>query len=302
MVDLECPSRRVTARWFCVAMVALVTQSLAQPVTVSPRALVSFPSTVDGPNLESTGVPLACASGSLMVVVVSAGADPMNPKLQLGNRSIPVKVIGHDPVSRLEFISVEGVTLKAPEWADEVGASATASLQSLETGGPVMCRTTGWVKQVGGKVLPLALLQVSFSRSLPPPGTPLVDDSGRVVGIFFQSAAGENTGYAIPAEAVHRVRQDICNGGHLVRGWLGLALRADSRIPEISRVLPGSPALAAGIKPNDVLISIGDREVTDYADAANAFFYLIPRQPVKVRLLRKAEPLEFTVTPVSPQG
>lgn len=239
----------------------------------------------------------------MMVVVLIPGADLTSLKLQKGNQSIPFKVIGHDPVSRLGFISVEGsVTPKAIPWVAEAGANSSATLQSMEAEGPVECRATGWVKQVGGKVFPLALLSVEFSRTVPPPGTSLVDGAGRVVGIAFQHSGVGNVGYAIPAEAVHRVQQDICNGGQLNRGWLGLSLIAESRVPGICRVLPDSPASAAGIRPNDLLLSIGLRQVSDYADAANAFFYLVPGRPVRVKLLRDASELEFTLTPTLPKG
>jgi membrane-associated protease RseP (regulator of RpoE activity) len=240
---------------------------------------------------------------SLMVVVVAPGANPASPEMQFGNRPVAVEVVGHDPVSRLVFIKApDNIPPRGVEWLEEVGTNAEAGLQFMDAGGLVKCRTTGWVKQVGGKILPLALLQVNFSKAVPPPGTPLLDEAGRVVGIVFQSAGSGNAGYAIPAEAVHRVRHDICEGGgRLIRGWLGLALQAESRVPQVSRVLPGSPAAAAGIRPNDVLTAVGSRRIADYADAANAFFYLIPGEPVKVRLLRAAEPLEYSVTPVSPK-
>jgi S1-C subfamily serine protease len=101
---------------------------------------------------------------------------------------------------------------------------------------------------------------------------------------------------------VHRVHRDIIASGRLIRGWLGIALRAESQIPQISRILPESPAAAAGIKQNDVLLSIGSRTITDYADAANAFFYLIPGEPVKVTVLRGVEPIEFTLTPTKPKA
>ncbi|MES2437810.1 MAG: S1C family serine protease [Verrucomicrobiota bacterium] len=274
---------------------------MAQPVAITPRWQVDFPAAVNGKAGESTAVPVA--DGSLMVVVVAPGADASSPQLLLGSRSVPVKLIGHDPVSRLGFIKADaGGMPKAMEWAEEAGVSSGTSLQSMESGGPVKCLAAGWVKQVGGKILPLALLRINFSRSVPPPGTPLADQSGRIVGIVFQGSGSGNTGYAIPAEAVHRVRHDVCNGGRLNRGWLGLALRMDSQTPQISRVLPESPAIAAGIKANDVLLSIGSRQVADYADAANAFFYLIPGQPVRVKLLRDAEQLEFTLTPTTPKG
>lgn len=241
----------------------------------------------------------------MMVVVVAAGSDPTSLQLQLGDRSIPFKVVGHDPVSRLGFINIVGNVIPSPAvWVEDASASMSASttLQFMEPGGPTRCRTTGWVKQVGGKILPLALLRVNFSRDVPPPGTPLTDSLGRIVGIVFQHSGTANVGYAIPAEAVRRVQQDICNGGQLVRGWLGLALRAESPTPVICRVLPNSPAAAAGIRPNDLLLSIGTRPVADYADAANAFFYLIPGQPVQVKLKRDSSQLEFTLTPALPKG
>lgn len=65
----------------------------------------------------------------------------------------------------------------------------------------VKCRTTGWVKQVGGEILPLAVLRVNFSHSVPPPGTPLLDDTDRVVTIGFQSSGGGNIGYALHAKS-----------------------------------------------------------------------------------------------------
>jgi S1-C subfamily serine protease len=137
---------------------------------------------------------------------------------------------------------------------------------------------------------------------VPSPGTPLLDEAGNVVAIVFQSAGSGDTGYAIPAEAVHRVHRDITTSGRLVRGWLGLALRAESQVPKIIRVLPASPAEAEGIQAGDVLLSIGSRQIKDYADAANAFFYLIPGEPVKVKVLRGVDPLEFTLTPAKPKS
>ena len=274
---------------------------MAEPVAVSPRWLVNFPASTNGKAAESTAVPVD--GNSLLVAVVTGGADPQNPKVQVGNRAVTAKVIGHDPVSRLQFLQIaDGSSPKSPEWLGDSGDSIGATLIAMAPGGPVKCRTTGWQKQVGGKILPLALLKVTFGGAVPPAGTPLMDDAGRVAAIVFQDAGAGNTGYAIPAEAVRRVQRDICNGGHLIRGWLGLSLRSESQSPQVFRVLANSPASAAGILPGDVLTSIGSRQITDYADAANAFFYLIPGQPVKVKLLRGVEQLEFPLTPTKPDS
>ena len=300
MVDLEHLSRRWLAPVLCgIGFLAIA--DVAHSVPLTPRWQAISPAGANGQERDSTAV--AVTGESMMVVVVAAGSDPTNLKLQLGDRTIPFKVVGHDPVSRLGFINIEGNVMPNPAaWVEDASASSSTTLQFMAPGGPTQCRTTGWVKQVGGKILPLALLRVNFSREVPPPGTPLTDSLGRVVGIVFQHSGTANVGYAIPAEAVRRVQQDICNGGQLIRGWLGLTLRPESLTPEICRVLPNSPAAAAGIRPNDLLLSIGSRPVTDYADAANAFFYLIPGQTVRVKLQRASSQLEFTLTPTRPKG
>jgi S1-C subfamily serine protease len=295
MVNLECPRWCRPARLLLIWL-GFVVPCLAEPAAVLPRWQVNFPAAANGRMVDATAVPVE--GNSILVSVVASGADPLNPKLQLGNRSIPVKVIGHDPVSRLQFLQIQdNISIKAPEWLKDTGSSDNASMVAMAPGGPVKCRTTGWIKQVGGKVLPLALLQVTFGGAVPPSGTPLMDDAGCVAAIVFQGAGAGNIGYAIPAEAVRRVQRDICSGGHLIRGWLGLSLRAETSSPQIIRVLPDSPAAAAGIQPGDVLVSIGSRQVTEYADAANAFFYLIPGQPVKVKLLRGVDQLEYSLVP-----
>lgn len=301
MEDPGCPRRRRPARTFSVLVLfASAGWCLGQAVSVAPRWQVSYPPAPNGRAAESTAV--AVPGEPNLVAVVSSGADPANPTVRIGNRQVPVQVIGHDPVSRLGFYKVEGSVAPKPSvWLEHAGVVESINLQAMAPDGPVKCRINGWVKQVGGKILPLALLRVGFDKTVPPPGTPLVDGSGRIAGIVFQAADGANTGYAIPAEAVHRVRRDVCSSGRLVRGWLGLALRAETQTPQIIRVLPQSPAQAAGVRPNDVLLSVDKRQIADYADAANAFFYLVPGEPVKVRVMRGAETLEFVLTPTRPQ-
>ena len=301
MVDLEHTRRRWSARILGMSFGFFASACFADPAAVSPRWQVSFPAMPNGKAADSTAVPVE--GDSLLVTVVSSGADPGNPILQVGSRRVSLKVIGHDPVSRLQFLQVaDGISPKSVEWLGDSGEIASASFVASSPGGPVKCRSTGWVKQVGGKILPLALLRVTFGGAVPPPGTPLMDVSGRVAAIVFQDAGAGNAGYAIPAEAVRRVQRDVCKGGHLVRGWLGLSLRAETQSPQVVRVLPNSPASAAGILPGDVLLSIGSRQITDYADAANAFFYLIPGQAVKVKLVRGVDQLEFSMVPTTPVG
>ena len=247
----------------------------------------------DGRPCHSTAFP--AEDGSMLVAVVLSGADATRPEVKSDGVVVPVKVLGHDPVSRLCFFRPDpAVGVGRMAWEAK---SPTASGVELMSGSQ-RARTSGWVKQLGTKVLPLALLRVNFDGSVPPPGSPLVTNHGQVVAVVFQQVAGGNAAYALPVEAIHRVRRDILSSGDLVRGWLGVSLRAEIATPQVIRVVPGSPADKVGIRTNDVILQIGDRLVSDYADSANAFFYLAPGDPVKMRLLRGADPIDVVVTPV----
>jgi membrane-associated protease RseP (regulator of RpoE activity) len=244
-------------------------------------------------------VVLAAEEGILATIVAADGKHE-SAQLLHGAESVGSRVTGYDPVSRLQFIQVLGSGI-APQvlWSQQVGNSA-ATLSTLETKGSQPCRSIGWVTQVKGKILPLALLKVEFSSQTPLPGTPLIDESHHAVAILFQGSENGKIGYAIPAEAVHRVWKDLRKNGQLVRGKLGLGLRAESQLPCVSRVIPDSPAAAAGIEVGDVIVSIGSRKIRDYGDAVNAFFYLVPGEPVELILMRNSHQLEFKLTAGAP--
>jgi S1-C subfamily serine protease len=257
--------------------------------------VADFPAQPGGKGCRSAVV--SADGKSLLVTVAMPGAKAAEPVLHAAGSRVQARVIGHDPVSRLVFLRAEGATMAKPlQWLGDARGCVGGTLHAVVDGKPVKCQATGWVKQVGGKVLPLALLQVTCEAKVPPPGTPLMDDDNRVAAIVFQSV-GSRTCYAIPAEAVHRVRRDVSDSGGLKRGWLGLSLDPASRIPRVLRVLPDSPASKAGVLKGDVLLGVGSRPVAEYSDAVNAFFYLVPGEPVQVRLMRASQSHELSLTP-----
>jgi hypothetical protein len=273
----------------CLAGIVWVC-AVATMADAEPAGIIRFPALAGGQASVSVIVP--CADPPVHVTVIPRGANPRQP-------SPAARVIGHDPVSRLGFleyrIAKDGQGGNA--WLNSAAGCIGTSVTADTADGPVPCRITGWEKRVGGKILPLALLKVDFQGKVPPPGTPLMDGQGRIAGLVFQSAGNSQTGYAIPAEAVHRVCRDIRNGGVLVRPRLGLSLNAQNPEARIVRVLPGSPAATAGIRPDDILLQVGSRGIRAYADVPDAFFYLVPGRPVAIIVQRGSRRIETTLTP-----
>ncbi len=124
-------------------------------------------------------------------------------------------------------------------------------------------------------------------------GGPLVDMSGRIVGIntaiFSRSGGSQGVGFAIPANMVRVVVASAMTGGTAVkRPWLGAKLQAvTADIAEkfglkrpagavVTNVTPASPAARAGLKTGDVIVSVDNQAVDD----PNAFDYRFVTRPL----------------------
>jgi len=112
-------------------------------------------------------------------------------------------------------------------------------------------------------------------------GGPLVDSSGRVIGIntaIIQYAQG--ICFAIPVNTVRWVVTLLLREGKVTRGFLGISGQTVPLPPRVIRhfalpqetgvyvvqVMKGSPADNAGLKEGDVIISLADQTITTVDD------------------------------------
>jgi S1-C subfamily serine protease len=259
----------------------------------SARAEVGWSAVFPSGEGEVRSGAFVVGDGRHVMAVALSGAKPDGGQLFSGERLLPAEVI-LDPVSRLVVFRLSGPPGRAlPLVAD---ASLPAG-SVVKTAGGIEGKSAGWVKHVEGKILPLALLKIDYTTKVPRPGTPLMDSSGNVVAVAHQATGGQS-GYAIPAEVVKRVLDDVQRGGHVSRGWIGLYLRPDAKAPQVTRVQAGSPSAMAGVKTGDVLLQVGPRRLGEYADAVNAFFFLRPGVATPVKLKRGDQELVLSLTPV----
>jgi serine protease Do len=133
-------------------------------------------------------------------------------------------------------------------------------------------------------------------------GGPLVDVDGYLVGIntFILSSSGgsEGLGFAIPARIVNFVYRRLRKYGHVDRSEIGatatqitpllaqgLHLPVDSGVM-ISDVKPGGPADGAGMKIEDIVLTVDGRAIHSLP-ALNARLYLHPTdEAMTVEVLR----------------
>ncbi|MBX9746699.1 MAG: PDZ domain-containing protein, partial [Hyphomonadaceae bacterium] len=110
-------------------------------------------------------------------------------------------------------------------------------------------------------------------------GGPLFNTDGEVIGIntaiLSPTGTSVGIGFATPTSIVRPVVEQILRYGEIRRGWLGVRLanldpaaaqRAGYRGDNgavVTRITPGGPAAAAGLRPGDIVLKFGARDVTD---------------------------------------
>lgn len=257
---------------------------------------VAWSATFPSAEGETESAAFAVGDGRHLVAVAVSGSDAGKGRLMLAGRALPAEVFV-DPVSRLVVFRMAGPPGKAlPLLAAAPSANGTA-LRWGNGGGKI----NGVVKQIDGKILPLCLLNIDYEEMAPLPGTPLTNQSGAVIAVSHEKT-GARSGYALPVDVVKRVLEGVQAGGRVTRGWIGLKLQPAAASPQVTSVQTGSPSAKSGVIPGDILLQVGARQVEEYADAVNAFYFLRPGVATPVRIKRGNQEITLSLTPVERAG
>ncbi|UDG82250.1 trypsin-like peptidase domain-containing protein [Candidatus Vallotia cooleyia] len=143
-------------------------------------------------------------------------------------------------------------------------------------------------------------------------GGALVDINGNLLGIntaiYSRSGGSLGIGFAIPVSTARNVLEDIITTGTVTRGWIGV--EPQDIPPDITesfvlhqksgaivvRVLQGSPAEKAGIKPGDILVKVNDKVIVDTASLLSTIAFIRPGTVVKVHLWHKSHEIDTNIT------
>lgn len=128
-------------------------------------------------------------------------------------------------------------------------------------------------------------------------GGPLINLRGEVIGINTRAAIDSNNlGFAIPANVAKEVVAEILDHKTVRRSYVGVQLQPLQDLERyyalgsnkgclIRSVEPDSPAAAAGIQPEDILLAVNDQPVT----------VRFPEELAGVRKLIAAQPIGASI-------
>ena len=220
---------------------------------------------------------------------VVRGADKVTVTLPDG-REFKGEIKGTDSRSDLAVLKIDARNLPAAELGDsdqiKTGqwAIAVGNPFGWAVGGTEATLTVGVVSalhraiRLGGAERDYSdLIQTDAAINPGNSGGPLVDLSGRVIGIntaIFSTTGGyQGIGFAIPVNVARAILGDLVHGQRVLYGWLGISvqdvteeLKEHFQLPSkegviVARVMEGSPGEKGGLKDGDVILSLGGQPV-----------------------------------------
>jgi serine protease Do len=241
--------------------------------------------------------------GADRIQVTLAGQRP-------GDRPYEAKLVGRDARTDIALLKIE------PK--ENLTALALGDSDRLDVGEWVMAignpfgygnSVTVGVVSYKGRQLQLTrgtsadMIQTDAAINPGNSGGPLLNTRGEVIGIntlIMTSGAPQSSGvgFAVAINVAKDVLPQLREKGTVVRGWLGVQIlpltedlartykRTEARGAVVTEVTKDSPAESAGLKADDVVLTVDGRPVQDSSDLSRYVASKAPGSTVKLHVLR----------------
>jgi serine protease Do len=232
----------------------------------------------------------------------------------------PARVIGVDKATDLAVIKIDAPeplpvvklgnsdTTQVGDWVEAIGSPF--ALAQTVTAGIISAKNRTIEPGVTGQFQ--HFIQTDAAINPGNSGGPLLNMNGEVIGvntaIYTQSAGYQGIGFAMPANTVVEVYNDLISPSHkVVRGSIGIQFRqglsgAVNRVYGfkngvlVQQVQPNGPADKSGIKPGDIITTIDGRQIKDGDDLVNEIASRRPGSSIRLGFMREGKPADATVT------
>ncbi len=212
---------------------------------------------------------------------------------------IPAKVVGYDRIFDLALVKAD----VDPRFIFSYGGSADLKVggRIIAIGSPAGLEntvTSGIVSATGRRFLQMGdAIQVDVPINYGNSGGPLLDESGKLVGIVFAGIEQfEGVNFAIPFDWVEKMLPRLYAGEEAGHPWLGAAVQEVDKGLEVIYTVPDSPVYRAGLREGDIIESLNGESYTKIGEIQAALLDLDYPVLVTLRWKREGESLQGAVS------
>jgi S1-C subfamily serine protease len=231
-------------------------------------------------------------------------------------RELRFEVIGSDPHSDLAVLRADADDLVPAELGDAERLRVGQLVVAIGNPNGFAGSVTAGVVSALGRSLPTGsgrivdnVIQTDAALNPGNSGGALADGQGRVVGVNT-AVAGVGLGLAVPVNAATRaILGALMTEGRFRRAYLGIAGGSRPLPPRLARklgrtsgvevvqVAEDSPAAAAGLRSEDLIVELDGAPVADVADLQRLMVVEKIGAAVSLRVLRQGRELDLSLVP-----
>ncbi len=196
-------------------------------------------------------------------------------------REFIAELVGSDERSDLALLRIPATDLPALELGDSSGLRVGEWVLAIGSPFGFDYSVTAGIISAIGRSLPnenyVPFIQTDVAINRGNSGGPLFNLAGKVVGVNSQIYSHDGgfmgLSFAVPANLVRSVYQQLRDQGYVDRGWLGVMIQDVTRelaesfqmdVPRgalVTQVLEDSPAAAAGLRVGDIIVAYNGRKI-----------------------------------------
>ena len=224
------------------------------------------------------------------------------------------QLIGQDFFTDLAVLKIEGngpwpkaelgdsSKIKVGDWAIAVGNPF--GLENTVTLG-IISNLKRNVSQLGIYDKKLELIQTDAAINPGNSGGPLLNSNGEVIGIntLIRSGPGAGLSFAIPINKAKEIAYQLLNNGKVIHPMIGISLidernfETNNNAVIVGYVIPDSPAAKNGIKVNDIIIKVGNKEIKTASDVISQISKNGIKKQISILLKRGNKFIKLNVKP-----
>jgi Do/DeqQ family serine protease len=239
----------------------------------------------------------------------------------LNKKEYKARLIGKDEGTDLAVLKIEpgkdivpaplgdSDQIRVGQWAIAIGNPF--ALENTVTVGVISAKGRQLDPSTGAAARYTSYIQTDASINRGNSGGPLLNLHGEVIGIntmiYSPNGGSIGIGFAIPSSTAKRILDGIMKDGRFVRPQMGIMygpvkeavakkLGLEPGIGmEITSVLKGTAAEAAGIQPSDIMVAIDGKTLRQTEDLRNAILEHKVGDRIPVELVRKGKKMRLEV-------